>query len=629
MSDGQKKGGGSLFGAINDLKKNDEPEVDQDEIDRAKFDERTLCGRIACTKTFEWSTLGVIVFNALYLGYDCDYNARWGKPDDLYKSTLYGFMIFDNLFCLFFTGELVIRAVGYKVKKGMLSDKPFLFDLALVTMMVFETWVLAFLGPIDALKQVSILRLLRLTRLFRMAKLMRYFPELKLIVKGMVAAVRSVGCASILLVLCLYVFAIIFTNEYHQGLKADDDDDIADIELLFGSMGKSMRHLLIMATILDDITACTNAIRSTGNMFMLMAFMMCVLVSSFTLFNMLLGILCEVVENTEKGEKEKEEQQKLNDTIMGFFKTMDVDGNGHISRNEFLKMSQHEDVMVALQKLDIDQQQFGKYAELLFSPKEDGGAIPTLNYADAVKMIMRLRPGESVNACDFEYFKNIVLKGNRAVDKYLTGLELLLEQAAGVDELEEKEEAPSPFGINDHEINPYRQVSEIEDISPASNEERRGSNQGEQLAISTDFKASPRKMAGAAWIPPKPIPRQAPTIRSLAQSKNTAVATTPPIASRWAMPGDSPPMSPQSPAAHMRGSNEAVVAERLHVLAQKRANLSASLRTSMGHVTPNANMPIANYHMTQYSNLRNTASNWSNENDDNRPPFSPQQFSFD
>jgi hypothetical protein len=31
-------------------------------------------------------------------------------------------------------------------------------------------------------------------------------------------------------------------------------------------------------------------------MFMLMAFMMCVLVSSFTLFNMLLGILCEVVE---------------------------------------------------------------------------------------------------------------------------------------------------------------------------------------------------------------------------------------------------------------------------------------------------------------------------------------------
>merc|ERR1719345_454462 len=105
--------------------------------------------------------------------------------------------------------------------------------------MVVETWVLAFIGPIAALKQVSILRLLRLTRLFRMAKLMRYFPELQLIVKGMLAAVRSVGCATILLLLVLYVFAIIFTNEYHQGHVADDDPDIPEISMLFGSLGKS------------------------------------------------------------------------------------------------------------------------------------------------------------------------------------------------------------------------------------------------------------------------------------------------------------------------------------------------------------------------------------------------------
>jgi len=625
MSDGQKKQkGGGLFGAINDLKNNDEPEEDQDEKERAKFRDDTLCGRIARTKTFEWSTLGVIVFNALYLGYDCDYNARWGKPEDLYKSTLYGFMIWDNLFCLFFTGELVIRAVGYKVKKQIWADKPFLFDLFLVTMMVFETWVLAFLGPIDALKQVSILRLLRLTRLFRMAKLMNYFPELKLIVKGMLAAVRSVGCASILLVLCLYVFAIIFTNEYHQGLKADDDEDIEDIELLFGSMGKSMRHLLIMATILDDITACTNAIRSTGNMFMLMAFFMCVLVSSFTLFNMLLGILCEVVEATEQGEKEKEEQQKLSDTIMGFFKTMDLDGNGIICRNEFLKMAQHQDTMVALEKLDIDEMQFSKYAELLFTPNEDGGPLPTLNYEEAVNMIMRLRPGQSVNACDFEYFRNMILKGNADTDRYLTDLELLLEEAAGVNEEEEEEEdAPSPCSNKDYELLPY---GEIEEISPVSNDQRRPSKNSEQLAISTDFKASSRKTLGAAWAPPKPIPRQTPTIRSLAAEKrHTTVATVPPVNSRWSVQPDEAPLSPQIPESRIGGSNEAVVAERLHVLAQKRATLSANLRTSMGHVTPNAMMngPIANYHMTQYSNLRNSAS-WTNENDDNRPPFAPQ-----
>merc|ERR1719162_1742937 len=107
------------------------------------------------------------------------------------------------------------------------------------------------------------LRLVRLVRIACMGKLMRFFPELAIIVKGMVAAVRSVGCTAILLVLVMYVFSIIFTDAFHQGKIADDDEDIPEIAVLFGSMGKSMRHLFIMGTILDDITACTNTIRTS------------------------------------------------------------------------------------------------------------------------------------------------------------------------------------------------------------------------------------------------------------------------------------------------------------------------------------------------------------------------------
>merc|ERR1719174_2851227 len=221
--------------------------------------------------------------------------------------------------------------------------------------------------------------------------------------------------------------------------------------------------------------------------------------------------------------------------------------------------------MTALEKLDIDEMQFSKYAELLFTPKEDGGPLPTLNYEEAVNMIMRLRPGQSVNACDFEYFRNMIVKGNRAVDQYLTGLELLLEEAAGANEEEEEEDAPSPFSNKDHEIAPYRQVTEIEEISPVSNDQRRPSKNNEQLAISTDFKGSGRKSADTAWAPAKPIPRQTPTIRSLAAEKrHTTVATVPPIAGRWMAKPDEAPLSPQIPESQIGGSNEAVVAERLH-----------------------------------------------------------------
>merc|ERR1719191_2733181 len=104
-------------------------------------------------------------------------------------------------------------------------------------MMDVETYVLAFVASGGGLKQLSVLRLLRLLRITRMGKLMRFFPELQIIVKGMVAAVRSVGCTAILLILVLYVWAILFTSEYHQGNQLDTDDTLTQAEQYFGSMG--------------------------------------------------------------------------------------------------------------------------------------------------------------------------------------------------------------------------------------------------------------------------------------------------------------------------------------------------------------------------------------------------------
>lgn len=420
----------NLF-ALSDFKKSLEEDEDdreaKEERERAKFNDKTFFGKLARHKHFEYITLGVIVFNALYLGYDCDYNARWGKPDDLYESSLWGFILLDNFFCGYFTLELLIRFFGYKSKLYCCRDFAFLFDLFLVLLMIIETWVLAFIGTIDFLKQVSILRLLRLARLLRMGKIMRYFPELQLIVKGMLAAVRSVGCATILLLLVLYVFAIIFTNEYHQGLKTDDDEDMSGEEVLFGSLGKSMRHLLIMSTILDDITACTNTIRTSGKIHMLLAFILCVLVSSFTLFNMLLGILCEVVEATQNFEQEKAEAQALNSTIRSFFATMDLDHDGVITHTEFLRMRSDVDIMDKLAALQIEHEEFKKYAELLFMPDVDGKR-PTLELADVTKMISRLRPGQDITALDFKHFGYEMKQNNKEINKYIAAMEKVLDE---------------------------------------------------------------------------------------------------------------------------------------------------------------------------------------------------------
>merc|ERR1719297_742394 len=67
----------------------------------------------------------------------------------------------------------------------------------------------------DGIGHASILRLarlLRLSRMGRMARLLRALPELLILIKGMVAALRSVCFALGLLLLILYVFGIAFTQ---------------------------------------------------------------------------------------------------------------------------------------------------------------------------------------------------------------------------------------------------------------------------------------------------------------------------------------------------------------------------------------------------------------------------------
>merc|ERR550514_1045441 len=121
--------------------------------------------------------------------------------------------------------------------------------------MVFETWVMPLMlsGDNEGGKRpnLSILRLLRLFRLTRMARLMRSVPELLTLIKGMVAATRSVFSTLVLLILLMYVFGIIFTSTYSKK---------EGFEEFFGSMGTSMLVLFVQGTLLDDVTALMRVI---------------------------------------------------------------------------------------------------------------------------------------------------------------------------------------------------------------------------------------------------------------------------------------------------------------------------------------------------------------------------------
>merc|ERR1711896_112399 len=95
----------------------------------------------------------------------------------------------------------------------------------------------------------------------------------------------------------------------------------------------------------------------------------------------------------------------LDKTMRNLFEQMDVDGNGTITKEEFLSMRNNVTITSALEKLEIASDDFDKYAALLFTPKNEGDDTPALHYEACVDMIMKLRPGHSANACDFAIFK--------------------------------------------------------------------------------------------------------------------------------------------------------------------------------------------------------------------------------
>merc|ERR1719305_1336320 len=218
----------------------------------------------------------------------------------------------ENAFCFYFVLELLIRYFAFKGCLTCFKDGWFRFDFALVAMMVVETWLIPLMstGGKSPLSGMSILRLLRLLRLTRMMRLMKALPELLVPIKGMVAASSAVASSMVLLVLSIYIFGIIFTSSFATAT----DQEIID---RYGSLWLSCFHLFMAGTLLDNIIDVMTSLRMSDDAGLQYCLLMMffVLLSSFTVLNMLIGVLCEVVTQTADEEKEKIILQDIRDEI--------------------------------------------------------------------------------------------------------------------------------------------------------------------------------------------------------------------------------------------------------------------------------------------------------------------------
>eukprot|EP00928_Gymnodinium_smaydae_P082720 TRINITY_DN66011_c0_g1_i1.p1 TRINITY_DN66011_c0_g1~~TRINITY_DN66011_c0_g1_i1.p1 ORF type:complete len:625 (-),score=83.43 TRINITY_DN66011_c0_g1_i1:257-2086(-) len=331
---------------------------------------------IAKSRHFENVTLLVIGINALWIAIETDLNTS----PTLYQAEAW-VQVCENGFCLYFTLEIIVRLFAFSKKRYALRDAWFIFDACLVVMMVLETWFLNYMIfflqiDLNTLRNASIfrfVRMLRLTRMARMVRLLRVMPELMILIKGISAAARSVFFTLCLLLIIIYLFAICLVQltEPYPTLKAT----------YFNSVPEAMSSLLLRG-ILPDMADFVEGVGLESYIlsFMLLVF---ILLSSLTVLNMLVGVLCEVVSVVSAVEKEQMTVRFVKNRMLEL-----VDNSEEsISRMEFEDLLCRPEAAKILHDVGVDVVGLVDFLDQLFPDQEND----EVSFAEFMDFLLQLR----------------------------------------------------------------------------------------------------------------------------------------------------------------------------------------------------------------------------------------------
>jgi len=362
---------------------------------------------------FERTMLAIIALNAIWIAVDTDYNDA-----EVLIVAHPVFQVAENLFCAAFSFEWIVRFTSFQKKKYALKDAWFVFDTIMVFMMVLETWVMTLYllvssssGGGSSLGNSSVLkiaRLMRLSRMARMARLLRAMPELMIMVKGMITAVRSVAITLTLLILIMYAFGIAFC-QMTKGTEVGRRH--------FLSVLDSMYSLGIYGTLCDNIKYLTDELGKESAVFSGLFFLY-VLLTAFTVMNMLIGVLCEVVSAVASTEREEILVTYVKSKVLKVVEEIDEDGDRHITKAEMVGILENASACRALKEVGVDVMSLVDNADAIFVDVK-GRELEQLSFADFMHVVLSLRGTNNATVKDIvELRKSLRVMNEEIVSKF-------------------------------------------------------------------------------------------------------------------------------------------------------------------------------------------------------------------
>jgi voltage-gated sodium channel len=417
-----------------------------------------ICQFVSRHQAFDTASLIIIGLNAIWIAVETDHN-----HEKLLVDAHPVFQVGAHLFCTYFTFEALVRFGAFKRKRDCLRDLWFLFDSSLAFLMIVDTWAIEVVlilvsnegsggsGGTD-LSNASILRmarLLRLLRMARMARLLRALPELLVLIKGMAAAARSVFFTLMLLLVLLYVFGIAFTQ-----LLANEDVGKEH----FYSVSKSMHTLWLYGTLLDEITTLMEQLE--GQSFCVVLLNVYILLAALTVMNMLVGVLCEVVQAVAASEREEASLRLVKSKVERiFFENKKDKDNDTISKQEFQRIIENQEAARALQALGVDVVQMVDMADTLFASDIDSSDFKELSFGEFMEAVVKLRGDNFATVKDLVNLQKFVNKQTMKLLSGLTGIERLARLSCSTLPGLQRRQSLSGNALTGEPSNPQRRVS--------------------------------------------------------------------------------------------------------------------------------------------------------------------------
>jgi hypothetical protein len=214
--------------------------------------------------------------------------------------------------------------------------------------------------------------MLRLAKLTRMARLMKAFPELVTMIKGLIRSLRAISSSGILVGLMVYTWAILL----HMLLKNEDtlNQELYEASMMnFATITNCMWILIVDGTLmLDNAGPVMTGLLFADQMNLVLAglfFGLYALLSALLVLQMLIGVLCDVVARVGQEQRDAHAiglvKQELLQELQGF-----ADDDGKVSQQNLMSVMKNPQAAAVLKKLNINRIFLMELQKMMF-PKAD------------------------------------------------------------------------------------------------------------------------------------------------------------------------------------------------------------------------------------------------------------------